>query len=291
MFAILQSRSLLFFTSVSIGLVFGSWGYGQDGLTVRRWKVQEKEREALVWLPSSIRKKGIADDATSAGPTGEKSEKKDAHYPIVFAFHGHGGSMKNAARTFEYHTLWPEAIVIYPQGIPTPGRITDPEGKRTGWQHGPGDQKDRDLLFFDHMLASMKEEYPVDESRIYATGHSNGGAFTYLLWATRGNQLAAIAPSAAVPLVQLRDKLKPIAVMHVAGEEDPLVSFERQLAGMNFLRKINDSSEEGKAWAENCTIYEGGSAKPVVTMITPGTHKFPEKAPPLIVRFFQENSK
>ncbi len=76
MFAILQSRSLLFFTSVSIGLVFGSWGYGQDGLTVRRWKVQEKEREALVWLPSSIRKKGIADDATSAGSTGRKARRR-----------------------------------------------------------------------------------------------------------------------------------------------------------------------------------------------------------------------
>jgi polyhydroxybutyrate depolymerase len=32
----------------------------------------------------------------------------------------------------------------------------------------------------------MKQDYRVDEQRIYATGHSKGGAFTYLLWAARG---------------------------------------------------------------------------------------------------------
>ena len=54
--------------------------------------------------------------------------------PVVFGFHGHGGSMKNAARSFRYQELWPEAIVVYMQGLKTPGQLTDPEGLRAGRQ-------------------------------------------------------------------------------------------------------------------------------------------------------------
>ena len=47
--------------------------------------------------------------------------------------------------THHFHETWPEAIVVYMQGLNTPGKLTDPEGKKSGWQSGPGDQKDRDL--------------------------------------------------------------------------------------------------------------------------------------------------
>src|SRR5436190_19956962 len=111
--------------------------------------------------------------------------------PVVFAFHGHGGSMRNAARSFGYHALWPEAIVVYLQGLNTPGRLTDPDGKKPGWQSGIGDQGDGDLKFFDAVLTSLRQDYRVNEKRVYATGHSNGGGFTYLLWAARGDRFAA----------------------------------------------------------------------------------------------------
>ncbi|MFY8056754.1 MAG: hypothetical protein ACOVRM_03375, partial [Planctomycetaceae bacterium] len=55
----------------------------------------------------------------------------------------------------------------------------------TGWQKSAGDQQDRDLKFFDVVLQSLRSEYRVDDRRIYATGHSNGGGFTYLLWSER----------------------------------------------------------------------------------------------------------
>src|ERR1017187_5426682 len=168
-----------------------------DTLTRREWTVDGAVREALVYAPPQA--------STNASP-------------VVFVFHGHGGSMQNAARSFALQRVWPAAIVVYPQGLNTPGRLTDPEGKRAGWQSVTGAQGDRDLKFFDAMLASIRKDYRVDDKRIYATGHSNGGGFTYLLWAARGEQFAAFAPSSAAAARNL-GKLKPTPVMHVAGED------------------------------------------------------------------------
>ena len=48
-------------------------------------------------------------------------------------------------------------------------------------------------------LASLRHTYNIDDDRIYATGFSNGGMFTYLLWAKRPNVFAAFAPVAGRP--------------------------------------------------------------------------------------------
>ncbi|MBI5691600.1 MAG: esterase [Verrucomicrobia bacterium] len=205
----------------------------------------------------------------------------------MFVFHGHGGSMRNVARTFSLHTHWPEAIVVYLQGLNTPGRLTDPEGKKPGWQHSAGAQGDRDLKLFDVVLAGLRRELKVDDRWIYSTGHSNGGGFTYLLWAERGDVLAAVAPSAAAARVT-RESLRPKPVMHLAGEKDALVKFAWQQETMLALRRLNQC-EAGKPWAPHCTLYPSPNGTPVVTLVHPGAHGFPADAPPLIVKFFKEH--
>jgi polyhydroxybutyrate depolymerase len=206
-----------------------------SALVERQWKVDGVERLALVYAPA---------------PNGNSSRTK---MPLIFAFHGHGGTMRYAANKFGYHRVWPEAIVIYMQGLPTPGVLTDPQGKRNGWQKSVGDQNDRDLKFFDAVLASLKKEYSVDDKRIYATGHSNGGSFTYLLWAERGETFAAVAPAAAAAGRSLL-RLKPKPALHVAGENDELVRFPLQQRTMEAVRKLNGCTEEGKSWATAGTL-------------------------------------
>ena len=251
--------------------LLASAGVGADTAAPaeKEWKIDGVARKALVYAPAAT---------TQAAP-------------VVFAFHGHGGTMNNAAKSFSFHTIWPEAIVVYMQGLPTPGRLTDPEGKLPGWQMGVGSQGDRDLKFFDEVLATIKKDYKVDANRIFATGHSNGGGFTYLLWEARGDVFAAVAPSAAATAKILNFTGKPKPALHVAGEKDQLVKYEWQQRVMEAVRKINGCDAQGTEWAKSGdlvgTIYPSKTGTPFVSLIFPGTHTFPAKAPELIVKFFK----
>jgi polyhydroxybutyrate depolymerase len=172
------------------------------------------------------------------------------------------------------------------QGLNTPGQLTDPEGKRPGWQKEKGDQKDRDLKFFDEVLKSLKQDYKVDEKRIFSTGHSNGGGFTYLLWSERPDVFAAFAPSGSAAL-KVKNNLKPKPMLHIAGDNDPLVKYAWQTMMIDSVKKTNQC-EEGQPWEEKCTQFPSKIGAPVITFVTSQGHKFPAEAPALIVKFFKQ---
>lgn len=250
-----------------IAIPHGAAARAVDRLQLRQWTIDGVQREALVSIPESAQQKAA---------------------PVVFTFHGHGGSMQKAARMFQMHELWPEAICVYMQGLNTPGRLTDPEGKKPGWQHSVGDQGDRDLRFFDAVLATLHKEAKVDDQRIFSTGHSNGGGFTYLLWAQRGDRLKAVAPSASAA-ARSQSSLKPKPVLHIAGKNDPLVKYEWQAQTIAALRRLNKCAENATSWADGlCQVYASPIHAPVVTLIHDGDHKFPPRAPRKIVQFFQQ---
>lgn len=237
------------------------------------WKVGDATREALVHAPARAEKEAC---------------------PLVFVFHGHGGTMKHASTAIAVHAHWPEAICVYPQGLNTPGKLTDPEGKKTGWQSNPRDQDDRDLKFFDAMLKSLRADYKVDEKRVYATGHSNGGRFTQLLWAERGDTFAAVAPSGTTGAA-LTKSFKPKPCLHIAGEKDELVKFAWQKQTMDAVRKLNGCADEGAPWEKDRdpagTLYTSKDGFPFVALVYPGGHTFPADAPKRIATFFKENPK
>ncbi len=235
----------------------------------REWTIDGVTREALVSAPHGATK---------------------VESPLVFVFHGHGGTARNVAARFSITKHWPAAVAVYMQGLPTPGR-TDPEGKQSGWQRTAGDQNDRDLKFFDAVVASMKKDYKIDERRIYATGHSNGGGFTYLLWRTRGDLFAAVAPSSSGGAARNLDGMKPKPALHLAGETDAVVPFENQKQTMQAVRRLNGCEETGKEWAKGCTLYPSATGTPFVAYVHPGGHTLPAEAPELIVKFFKEFPK
>jgi polyhydroxybutyrate depolymerase len=215
--------------------------------------------------------------------------KTSAKVPVVLVFHGHGGNMRQARRSFHIHDLWPEAIVVYPDGLPTKGTY-DQDGTRQGWQQNAGQEGDRDLAFVDAIMAKLHKDYQVDDSRVYAMGHSNGGRFTYLLWSKRGNLFAAYAPSGS-PANLLVRSFEPRPVFHVAGEADKLVPVAGQRLTIGGLRRLL-GTDASKARKEGYASYETGKGGlELATYIHPGGHEYPSEAPKLIVEFFKRHHR
>jgi polyhydroxybutyrate depolymerase len=231
------------------------------------WDVEGVARQGLVYWPA---KPPAAEGAA-----------------VVLAFHGHGGTGRSLARNFPIHEHWPEAVVIYPQGLPTPGGLVDPEGKLPGWQRRPGQEQDRDVKLVDTILDWVAKQRAIDTQRVYATGHSNGGAMTYLLWAVRAERFAGFAPSSS-PSLAISARMKPRPVLHLAGEHDRLVPLASQLRTMDAVRRINGCAAEGRPWGQNGTLYPSAQGASVVTVIHPGGHELPRDAAQLVVRFFRE---
>ena len=245
--------------------------HAQGSDEVTEWTVDGDKRTAMIVSPS---------------------KKTDGPVPVVLAFHGHGGTIQSCMEMFNLQKYWPEALVVYPQGLPTAtGR--ESAGRESGWQQKIGSNNDRDLKFVDVMLKDLGEKYKIDPKRVFATGHSNGGMFSYLLGMTRSKMFAAIAPSAAVITGLGADKeARLIPVLHVAGKSDNVALFENQMKSMDTVRKRNECEAEGTAWATAgdlvATLYPSKVGAHFVSVVFPGGHKYPENATELIVRFFKE---
>ena len=184
---------------------------------------------------------------------------------------------------------WPEAIIVYPQGLPT---VTDadPQGLKPGWQDAPGQNNDRDLKLVDTLVAQLRQKFPVNEAHIYAAGFSNGARFTYLLWSQRPRLFAGFATCAGL----IREPVHvtvPKPLLHIAGEKDQLAPFQRQQETIATARQINGCSDNGQSCGEGCTLYSSSKGAPVEVMIHHGGHIYPPTAAALIVKFFQETTQ
>lgn len=225
------------------------------------WRVDGVERSAIIYAPKSP-------------PAGK--------LPLVFSFHGHGDDAQN----FQFvglHTAWPDAIVVYFQGLPS-------RDGYPGWQVEPGEYGDRDLKLVDTALASLKAKYNIDENRIYATGFSNGAHFTYLLWAARPNVFAAYAPVAGRIRAAAMPK-EPRPVLVIGGARDAQVAFADQRQAMGIAMRLNGVEGSGKPCGDGCTLYGGGTPAPVMTWIHQGGHEYPRPTSGTIVTFFHEHPK
>jgi polyhydroxybutyrate depolymerase len=212
----------------------------------------------------------------------------EAGAPVVFVFHGHGGTAQNIARRFRIHELWPEAVVFYMQGIPGVVGIRDPDALQNGWQKSPGEVGDRDIKFFDAALERTQKKYRTDSGRVYVLGHSNGGRFVNVLWNMRGDKLAALC-SGAGPGGRLIQSAAPKPVFIVGGEKDPLVPFRNQQLSIELARKLL-KTDQSKARINGFERTEPGvNGTELVTYVHSGGHEFPVEALPAVIKFFQRH--
>lgn len=241
-------------------------GKASDDLPKRAWTVDGAKRMALVHIPPQAKTKSSA---------------------LVFVFHGHGGTMANAAKEFAIHKHWPAAMVVYMQGLKTP-QGDDPQGKLSGWQYLPGEQGDRDVHFFDTVLADLSGRYKVDDKRVFTAGFSNGGAFSTLLWSSRRDRLAATASVCMRVFDKVLPTLKPKPFLMVAGKGDDLQKLGMMENSLKKVVKLNEC-ENGRPWSQKgCTLYPSPSANPVLFMVANGGHEVPRAAQTVMVDFFND---
>lgn len=214
--------------------------------------------------------------------------------PLIFCWHGHGQSGTVARNLFNLQKAWPNAMVIYPDGIPG---IADGGGGGAdlpGWQKYKGQAGDRDIKFFDKMLNMAKKDYKIDPKQIYCVGFSNGARFTYLLWNERASVFAAFAAfssQAINPDLTPTMVPKPAMISHGANDQnitkdEALPSFIKVLA-VNKCNKDQHKIISDKGGAVKYTPDPGGEI--TIRWIHPGGHEPPPQPGDEIVKFFKNH--
>jgi polyhydroxybutyrate depolymerase len=76
------------------------------------------------------------------------------------------------------------------------------------------------------LLRDLARRTPVDQTRVYATGHSNGAMMSYRLTAEMPDRIAAIAPVAGSMVVSSPNPRRPVAMLHVHSVDDPRALYD-----------------------------------------------------------------
>jgi polyhydroxybutyrate depolymerase len=150
---------------------------------------------------------------------GEKS------MPLVLALHGDGSDADSLARFSGLNEKADEAgfLVVYPNGTGQREKmLTWNAGRCCGYaQHRNID----DTEFIEKILNEVEKGYPVDRSRIYVTGISNGAMMAYRLVSELPHRIAAVAAVAGSLEVDSFSIKWPVPVMHFHGTQDEFVPY------------------------------------------------------------------
>lgn len=252
----LKFLALIILTTASIGQAYA--GCNQRTLTVHAI-----ERSEIVCAPSSA----------------------STPMPVLLVFHGRGGSGNDMAAGVRFHEAWPEALVVYLDGLPGIPAPYDKEGRYPGWQLNPGEANDRDVAFVDASLLDLEKQFKIDKHRVFATGHSNGSSFLAVLWTMRAQSFAGFAFSAAQAGNLMRTAIpKPLFIG--MGMRDELIPFATQKQSIKLacnLLDINPAQleHEGVGRIKNKDGIE------LMTFIHSRGHRWPEEQTRMIVDFFK----
>ncbi len=98
-----------------------------------------------------------------------------------------------------------------------------PNGIDKGWDIGG----DRDINFVLALIDEMADKYKIDRNRVYLSGFSMGGMFTYHAMNRIADKIAAFAPISGYPMggASASASVRPIPIIHTHGTSDDVVNF------------------------------------------------------------------
>jgi poly(3-hydroxybutyrate) depolymerase len=147
-------------------------------------------------------------------------------YPLIVALHGLGANedsfMDSYAKTVPTLAEQRGYIVVSPLGY----RVDGFYGFSLPTDAAPGDRRRVELSEQDVMqvLARVRAEYKIDDSRIYLMGHSMGAIGTWAIAAKYPDIWAALAPFAGLGSPGNIEKMKHIPQIVVHGDADATVN-------------------------------------------------------------------
>lgn len=207
--------------------------------------------------------------------------------PLVFVFHGFTGNARQAAFSYRVHEAWPEATVVYPQGL----EVSLLGTKGPGWQIAPKTLDGRDEKFVDALLGKLKTDIDYDTKRVYTCGMSNGAIFSYTLLSTHSSTLAAAGPVAGIAMPAFRGApAKPIIIIH--GKADTLLKIDSAKLARDNAIQNNKCGKVEKQWQPGYTQYTPApSGNDVVWHEHDGGHIWPKDASASLVKFFKSHAQ
>ncbi len=211
--------------------------------------VDGRERQYLIHLPASF---------TSADKL-----------PLILALHGGGGTYKNTIKFYGFDKLADKYnfIIVYPNAVNKAWSMPGISSRVKNL-----DKTVDDIKFISILLDSLVANYKVDSKRIFCSGISRGGMFSFYLAYQLGNRIAGIAPvcgGISQTVAANYSFKKPMPVLMINGTEDPLVRYN---GGAGKFNKRNAESEDADMLPSEDLLAKivklnNCNEKPVVTNI------------------------
>ena len=116
-----------------------------------------------------------------------------------------------------------------------------PEGINKSWDI----TGNRDINFMLAIIDEMVEKYDIDRGRVYLSGFSMGGMFTYHAMNKIADRIAAFAPISGYPMggATASPNVRPIPIIHTHGTSDDVVTFSNVQKNLNVWIKHNGCPE------------------------------------------------
>lgn len=173
--------------------------------------------EVAPWEPAALEQRkvtagGLKREYVLSLPHGARQRDK---LPLIFVFHGFTEDIERTRRNTGLDQA--DAIVAYMAGV------------NTAWAPAPyaSTTGEQDLAYVDAVLEELTAELPVDRSRVFAAGMSNGGGFAAYLGCQRPQEFTGIATVSAAFYERVSQGCSQIPMKHIDfhGTDDRIISY------------------------------------------------------------------
>ena len=183
---------------------WGGWGNGGGGKSLNDYKkMSVSGREIHVYAPSGLKENS----------------------PLLISCHG----MDQDPNYQQSNTHWEAVadtagfVVVYPRGG---------TGMST-WDI----QGDQDTKWMVQIIDQMYTDYKIDKKRVYLSGFSMGGMFTYHSMSKIADKIAAFAPTSGTNVFGASKAMRPVPIIHPHGTNDDVLNYS-QVEG--FIKNYRD---------------------------------------------------